>query len=105
MIDTYLDNEVEYFTKLTKKQMSKFDFLTAPRFWSMVVASAGVILLDPSFPSQPWYVSLGKFLALVGAGFTTVGTIDKYGDKQIIAAGVSNGSVETSDVVRIPPTE
>lgn len=57
--------------------MSKFSFLTSTRFWAVVITAASVTLVDPSFPGQLWYVSLGKFLGLLGAGFTTVRTIDR----------------------------
>lgn len=55
----------------------KFAFLTSTRFWAMVITSASVVLIDPAFATQPWYVSFGKFLGLVGAGFVTVKTIDR----------------------------
>lgn len=56
-------------------------FLKATRFWAMTMANVSLILLDPNFPTQPWYVSLGKFLALEGGTFTLVKTVDKFSSK------------------------
>lgn len=61
--------------------MDKLDFLTSNRFWAMVITSASAVLIDPSFATQPWYITLGKFLGLVGAGFVTVRTLDRASEK------------------------
>ena len=55
----------------------KFDFIYSTRFWSMVITSASIILIDPALATQPWYVSLGKFLGLLGTGFVTIKTLDR----------------------------
>lgn len=57
--------------------MTKWDFLTSTRFWALVIGSASTVLLDPNLPNQKWYITLGKFFALLSAGFVTVRTIDK----------------------------
>lgn len=83
--------------------MKKFDFLTSVRFWAMVITSGSVVLIDPAFPTQPWYISIGKFLGLVGAGFVTVGTVDRASEQKVVAAGVASGQVSTDDLKNIPP--
>ena len=60
---------------------NKFEFLYATRFWAMVLASASVALLDPAIANQPWYVTFGKFLGLVGADFVAVKSWDRFSDK------------------------
>ena len=75
-------------TKITK---TKFDFLTSPAFYSNVITSASVTLIDPNFPTQAWYVSLGKFLGLLSAAFTVTRTIDRSVDKKADAIKNANG--------------
>lgn len=55
----------------------KIDFLNSPRFWALILGSASTVLIDPSFPTQEWYISVGKFLGLVSAGFIVVRTTDR----------------------------
>lgn len=57
------------------------DFLTSNRFWVLILGSLSATLIDPSFPTQAWYISVGKFLALVSGGFITVGTVDRFGEQ------------------------
>lgn len=57
------------------------EILKAPRFWVMVIGVASAILIDPDFPTNPWYITLGKFLGLVSAGFVTVRTVDRASEK------------------------
>ncbi len=57
------------------------EFLKATRFWVMLLGCASTILIDPSFPTTPWYLTLGKFLSLVSAGFVTVRTVDRASEK------------------------
>lgn len=65
---------------------SKFEFLTSTRFWALVLGSASTVLVT-SFGTEPWYVSLGKFLGLLSAGFITLRTIDRNtGDAKVLAA-------------------
>lgn len=79
---------------------TRFAFLTSNRFWAIILASLGSLLVDPAFPTQPWYVSLGKFLVLSGTGFTAVRTIDRHADKQVEAAtAVASSTVEQWPVV------
>lgn len=59
----------------------KFDFLNSERFWFLILGSAGTVLIDPSFPTQAWYASLGKFCGLVAAGFITIRTVDRTAEK------------------------
>ena len=55
----------------------QFAFLESNRFYALLITSASVVLIDPNFPTQKWYVSLGKFLGLVGTGFISIRTIDR----------------------------
>lgn len=65
-------------------------FLASNRFWAIVITSASAVLIDPNFGTQPWYVSLAKFLGLVGAAFTVVRTVDRNtGDVAIPTTTVS----------------
>lgn len=73
---------------------SKLEFLYSTRFWTLLITSASAILIDPNFPTQEWYVSLGKFLALVGTGFIGIRTIDRFGEK--------SGAVDTGAVIASP---
>ncbi len=59
---------------------SKFSFIFSLRFWALVIGSASTVLVT-SFGTEPWYISLGKFLGLVSAGFISMGTIDKFSKK------------------------
>ena len=70
----------------------KYAFLYSTRFWSMVIASASATLIDPSFDTQVWYVSLGKFLGLVSAGFVAVGSLDRVSDKKVEVAKIEASS-------------
>lgn len=68
----------------------KFAFLLSTRFWAIVITSASAVLIDPNFGIQPWYISLGKFLGLIGAAFTVVRTIDRNtGDAAVPTTTVS----------------
>jgi len=68
----------------------KFAFIYSTRFWSMVITSASVVLVDPTFPTTPWYVAVGKFLGLIAAGFTVIRTVDRNSDKKVEAAAIQN---------------
>ena len=57
------------------------DFLTSNRFIALILGSASAVLVDPAFGTQPWYISLGKFLALVSAGFIGIRTADRFGEQ------------------------
>lgn len=60
----------------------KFSFLLSTRFWAIVLGSISTIIVQPEFATDEWYVSVGKILGLVSAGFTAVRTIDRnVGDK------------------------
>lgn len=83
----------------------KFSFLFSTRFWSAIITSASVVLIDPAFGTQPWYVSLGKFLALLGVQFTIIRTADRASEQKVVAAGVSSGQTNVASVTSIPPVE
>lgn len=59
----------------------QFAFLASNRFWMLIIGSASIVFIDPSFPTQHWSVNLGKFLALVSAGFIGIRTADRFGEK------------------------
>ena len=69
---------------------TQFSFLTSNAFWSNVITSASVTLIDPNFPTQAWYVTLGKFLGILSAAFTVVRTLDRSADKKVEAAEVAS---------------
>jgi len=52
--------------------------LHSTRFYGMVIASASAVLIDPSFGTQPWYISLGKFLGLLSTGFVLINSVSKF---------------------------
>ena len=54
-------------------------FLKSERFYFLLMGSAAVVLQEPDTSERPWYVTLGRFLALISAGFITVGTVDRVG--------------------------
>lgn len=47
----------------------------------MIMGAASAVLIDPSFQTQHWSISLGKFLSLVSAGFIGVRTVDRAAEK------------------------
>lgn len=67
----------------------QFAFLKAPRFYAMTMANVSLVLLDPNFPTQPWYVSVGKFLALEGSTFTLIRTIDRATEQPKVTDAVT----------------
>jgi F0F1-type ATP synthase assembly protein I len=71
-------------------QTTTFDFLTSNRFWSIVITSLSAILIDPSTSTQPWYVTLGKFLGILGTQFTIVRTVDRNADKKVEVAQINS---------------
>lgn len=72
-------SEVEYVPPMTKEEW--YAFIFSNRFWAMTMTNISLVLLDPAFPADPWYKSVGKFLALEGAGFVTIRTIDRAAEK------------------------
>lgn len=52
------------------------DFLTSNRFWALVIAGLGVVA-QGGFTQDAWLKGLGILLA----GFVTVRTVDRIGDK------------------------
>lgn len=82
---------ISYLTYMNER----FEFLLSNRFWALVLGDASTILLDPDFPTQPWYVTLGKFLVILSGGFIAIRTVDRFGEKA--------GAVDTGKVIA-PPT-
>lgn len=78
--------------------------LYSPRFWQLFLIGVAVGLNFP-FPDNPWVQGLSAMIGVWFGGSVAVGTFDRRGDKQIIAAGVAKGTVEASEVVDIPPTQ
>lgn len=58
-----------------------FSFLTSNRFYFLLLGSASAVLIDPNFPTQAWYLNLGKFLGLVSVGFIGIKTVDRASEK------------------------
>ena len=57
--------------------MNQFEFLSSNRFWALVLGSASAVLVSSDFMVEHWWVSLGKFLGLLSAGFITLRTVDR----------------------------
>lgn len=81
-----------------------FPKLFSDRFWELFLIGLAVGLNFP-FPNNPWVQGLSAMIGVWFGGSVAVGTFDKRGDKQIMAAAVANGSVEASAVVKMPSTE
>lgn len=88
MVEDLLDNQNK------NMEEGNFSFLTSNRFWMAGMTSASLVLIDPSFSTQPWYVSLGKFLGSWAGQFIVIRTIDRASDKKVEAAKVA-GQVTT----------
>lgn len=79
--------------------------LSSPRFQAILVAAVlqALVLFKVISGEQ------GEGLVLIIQGVLAAAvlnkTVDKVGDKNIIAAGVSAGTVAVEDVVSVPPTE
>ncbi len=67
----------------------RFAFLFSNRFWVLLLGAASTVLIDPNFPLQEWYITLGKFLGIVSAGFITINTLDRTSDKKVEAAKIT----------------
>lgn len=80
------------------------DFINSPRFWKLFLIGFAAGLNFP-FPNNPWVEGFSAMIAIWFGGSVAVGTFDKRGDKQIMAAAVANGSIDASVVVKIPPKE
>ena len=76
-------------------------FLKANRWWFMVFGIAGGILLDPTFPTSPWYVTLGKFLTALGGLHLVVGTVDRNVDKKTDAIKVAAVAALETEKLRV----
>jgi len=57
------------------------EFLKSNRFWAGVVGSLSAVLIAPDFTTNPWFVSLGKFLGLLASVFIGIRTVDRLGEK------------------------
>lgn len=84
---------------------NKYEFLSSTRFWALVTGSLSTILIDPNLIAQPWYVTVGKFLGLVSAGFIAIRTIDRASEQKVVAAGVTSGQVSAANATDIPSEE
>ena len=73
------------------KLSQEWKFLGKVNFWAMTMANVSIVILDPAFPTQAWYISLAKFIALEGVTFTTVQTVNRLGDKKVEAAKIAEG--------------
>lgn len=90
--DLWLQVVAEELKKLKYKENKKMlDLFKSPRFWGVVITSASVVLVDPSFPTTAWYISLAKFLGLVSAGTLGIRTVDRLGDKKVESAQITAG--------------
>jgi hypothetical protein len=54
-------------------------FLTSERFYAVILGALGITLQDPEIATQPWYITVGKFITYASGGFATIGTVDRLG--------------------------
>ena len=54
-------------------------FLKSERFYFLLIGAAAIVLQEPETADRPWYITLGRFLALVSGAFITIGTADRLG--------------------------
>jgi len=80
---------------------SKFAFLTSNRFWALIIGAVSIYLKAKGIFGEPEMM----LISTITAGFITVKTIDKLGESKVISAGIAKGSIEATDMVRVPPTE
>src|SRR3990167_5556365 len=93
--EDYFDWSKELSTNEDKNIM--LELLGSSRFWGVVITSASVTLTSPTFITDPWYVSLGKFLGYVAAGATAIRSWDRNSDKALEGSKIQAGqSVEES---------
>lgn len=59
---------------------TKIEFLTSTRFWALVLGDIALMLRDPSITVDSWYVTAGKFLAVLAAGFISIRTVDRFSE-------------------------
>lgn len=69
----------------------KFDFIYSLRFWSMVIGALSIYLQTKGYIGEPEMA----LIATITAGFVTVKTIDRFGEK--------SGAVDTGAVIATPP--
>lgn len=65
---------------------SKLDFLTAPRFWVMIIGAFAIYFQMKGLIGEAEMWLIGT----ISAGFVGVSTIDKFGEKKVEAAIVAN---------------
>lgn len=55
----------------------KWQFLTSPRFWSIVLIALAAWLKGDGYITE----ALAAFITTVAGGYTVIRTVDRFGDK------------------------
>lgn len=77
----------------------------SPRFWLIVAIAVLQALAVFNVLGGEQVDQLINIISIALGGIIANKTIDKIGEKTIIAAGVQKGSVDIEDVVKVPPQE
>jgi len=70
-------------------ETNKWNFLSAPRFWVMLAGALSVYAQMKGWIGDPEML----LIATVSAGFVTVKTLDRFGDKKLEAAEVQSNTI------------
>lgn len=73
----------------------KLLFLTAPRFWALVIGAVSLYLKAKGIFGDAEMI----LIATITAGFITVGTIDRVSDKGLEATKIASG--QTTEEAKI----
>ncbi len=65
----------------------KFEFITSSRFWALVIGAVSIYLQAKGIIGDPEMM----LIATITAGFVTVRTVDRMGDKKVEAAESASG--------------
>ena len=56
-------------------------FLKSTAFYAINLGAISAVLIDPTLSTSSWYVTLGKFIGIISAGFWGTRTLDRTVDK------------------------
>lgn len=76
-----------------------FAFLSATRFWALVIGAASIYLKAKGWIGEPEML----LIATITGGFTIVRTVDRATEQTVVATAVATGQIPASAVLAIPP--
>lgn len=79
----------------------KFSFLTATRFWALVIGAVMFYLKTKNIIGEAEMILANTILG----GFIITKTIDRASEQKTIAAGITKGSVDVNTLSGIPQQE